>query len=275
MVTRKDYIAEAVEAARSVMIELVHLLGEYRDEIVVIGGWVPELLLQEKSKPHVGSMDVDLALDHRKLQEGGYRTIRELLLGRGYVPGKQPFIYYRKLRRGDLDVSVQVDLLAGEYEGAGRSHRHQQMQDVHARKVRGCDLAFNNPIEVTIEGNLPDGGRDSVRIRVASIVAFLVMKGMALDDRLKEKDAWDIYYCVQNYPGGLDALAEAVRPFLSNTLVKEGLQKIAKHFASISHLGPQSVADFEGLTEMEERELIQRDAFERVGYLLRTLGTVV
>ena len=110
---------------------------------------------------------------------------------------------------------------------------------------------------------------------MASIVAFLVMKGMALDDRLKEKDAWDIYYCVQNYPGGLDALAEAVRPFLSNTLVKEGLQKIAKHFASISHLGPKSVADFEGLTEMEERELIQRDAFERVDYLLRTLGTVV
>jgi len=32
------------------------------------------------------------------------------------------------------------------------------------------------------------------------------MKGMALDDRLKEKDAWDIYYCIQNYPGGLDHL---------------------------------------------------------------------
>jgi hypothetical protein len=191
MVTRKDYIAEAVSAAKSVMIELVHLLGEYREEIVVIGGWVPELLLPVKTKPHIGSIDVDLALDHRTLQAEGYKTIRELLINRGYVPGKQPFIFYRHLRRGDLDISVQVDLLAGEYEGTGRSHRHQQVQDVHARKVRGCDLAFENPVEVTIEGDLPEGGRDSVRVRVASIVAFLVMKGMALDDRLKEKDAWD------------------------------------------------------------------------------------
>jgi hypothetical protein len=51
-----------------------------------------------------------------------------------------------------------------------------------------------------------------VKIQVASLVSFLVMKGMALDDRLKEKDAWDIYYCVRNDPGGLDALADEVKP---------------------------------------------------------------
>jgi len=33
MVTQRDYTAEAVEAARSVLIELVHLLGEYRAQI--------------------------------------------------------------------------------------------------------------------------------------------------------------------------------------------------------------------------------------------------
>lgn len=31
MVTRRDYRAEAVFAAKSVLIELAHLLGEYRD----------------------------------------------------------------------------------------------------------------------------------------------------------------------------------------------------------------------------------------------------
>jgi hypothetical protein len=30
MVTRRDYTAEGIEAARSVLIELVHLLGEYK-----------------------------------------------------------------------------------------------------------------------------------------------------------------------------------------------------------------------------------------------------
>jgi hypothetical protein len=38
MVTRPDYTDEAVKAAKSVMIELFHLLGEYRDQVVLIGG---------------------------------------------------------------------------------------------------------------------------------------------------------------------------------------------------------------------------------------------
>ena len=45
MVTRRDYTAEAVEAAKRVLIELVHRLGEYRNGVVVVGGWVPYLLL--------------------------------------------------------------------------------------------------------------------------------------------------------------------------------------------------------------------------------------
>ena len=76
---------EMVAAARSVLIEVANLLGAYRDQLVVVGGWVPELLLPGG---HVGSTDVDLALDHRHLDEGSYRTIREQLLGRGYRQGR-------------------------------------------------------------------------------------------------------------------------------------------------------------------------------------------
>ena len=69
MVTRKDYTAEAVEATYSVLIELMHALGEHRENIVLIGGWVPDILLGEMVEPHVGSIDIDLALDHRKMKE--------------------------------------------------------------------------------------------------------------------------------------------------------------------------------------------------------------
>ena len=62
MVTRKDYTVEKVRAARSVLLELVHVLGEYREEIALIVGWVPEILFPVQEKPHVGSMDIDLAL---------------------------------------------------------------------------------------------------------------------------------------------------------------------------------------------------------------------
>jgi len=214
MVTRRDYTAGAVKAAKSVLIELTHLLGEYRDNIVLIGGWVPELLIPQEPRPHVGSMDIDLALNHLKIQEEGYKLIEELLTSRGYYQEeeKQPFIFFRDVPLSGSVIKVEVDLLSGEYEGTGKKHRTQVVHGIKARKVRGCDLAFEMASEVSVEGEIPGGGLDRVTIRVASIVPFLVMKGMALDDRLKEKDAWDIYYCLLAYPGGIDALVEEFRP---------------------------------------------------------------
>jgi hypothetical protein len=268
MVTRKDYTADGVEAARRVMIELAHLLGEYLDRIVMVGGWVPELLFPSRDRSHIGSMDVDLALDHRHLDEEDYRSIQEMLLGRDYRQGRQPFIFLRDVPVGDRIVTVEVDLLAGEYEGTGKSHRHQRVQGgLHVRKARGCDIAFHDPAEVVVEGELPGGGKDSVKVQVASIVSFLVMKGMALAGRLKEKDAYDIYYCLQNYPGGLDKLVGELKARLGHALVREGLAKIAEHFASPCHVGPKAVADFEGITDTEEREMVQRDAYERIRYV--------
>ena len=80
MVTQRDYTTGAVNAARSVLIEVVHLLAEYWENIVLIGGWVPEILLGRNKNPHVGSIDVDLALNHLRLEEEGYKSIQGLLL---------------------------------------------------------------------------------------------------------------------------------------------------------------------------------------------------
>ncbi len=266
--TRTDYPPDAVAAARSVMLELVRLLGEYRDDLVIVGGWVPELLFTN----HIGSTDVDVALDHRRITEAGYQTIRERLLRHGYVAGRQPFIFFREVMAGGRPIMVQVDFLAGEYGGAGRSHRTQPVQDMAARKARGCDLALEMNTPVRIEGTLPEGGRDAAEIRVAGVVPFIVMKGMALHDRLNPKDAWDIYFCLVNYPGGLDALVQEFRPHLHHGLVVEGLRKIRDKFLSPNHVGPKSVADFDELTDVEARDLSQRDAFERVSYVLAQLG---
>lgn len=270
VVRRTDYAEDAVKAARSVLLELVHLLGEYRDDIVVIGGWVPELLLSE----HIGTLDVDLALNHRNIQETGYKSITEILLGRGYRRHEdQPFMFYRTVKTEDSEINVRVDFLAGEYQGTGRSHRTQRIQDMRARKVRGCDLVFElTAREVRIEGELPEGGHDSGIVRVASLVSFLVMKGMALNDRLKEKDASDIYFCLRNYPGGLYVLVEEFLPHVGHGLVQEGLRKIADKFASPTHIGPKMVADFDDLIDPEERALRERDAYAQVNYLLKKLG---
>ena len=157
-----------------------------------------------------------------------------------------------------------VDLLAGEYGGTGRSSRTQPIQDARARKARGCDLAFEKPEAIQLEGHLPEGGRDSVTLRVAGVVPWLVMKGMALADRVKEKDAYDVYIAVRNYPGGIPALAEAFQEHLAHGLVREGLAKVRRAFLSVDRVGPKWVADFLEISDPEERAIIQRRAYELV-----------
>jgi len=162
--------------------------------------------------------------------------------------------------------------MAGEYGGTGTIHRMQKVQDVRARKARGCDLAFDSSITITLEGELPDGGKDKVSFKVAGIVPFLVMKGMAMYERMKEKDAYDIYYCVDRYPGGVKVLAAEFRPYIKNKLVVEGLEKIRNKFASVEHLGPKWVADFLEVAEKEDRDIIMRRAYEKTTELLDILG---
>jgi len=274
VVTRTDYNQIAVNAAYSVLIEIVRVFGDYRNNIVLIGGWVPQILFQNKDEPHTGSIDIDLVFDHRQITDEGYKGIHDLLMDRGYRQGKQPFIFHRTVKIEGVEVSVQVDLLSGEYEGTGKSHRHQKIQEIRTRKVRGCDLAFNNPIELTIEGNLPGGAKDSVVLKVASIVSFLIMKAIVLDDRLKEKDAYDIYYCLKQYSDKIEDLVAEFEPHLENSLIQEGLAKLAKNFETVDHTGPKFVAAFEEVTDEEDRTLLERDAFERANYLLQKLGIV-
>jgi len=120
MVTRKDYSEDLVKAARMVLLEIMHLLGEYRELIVLVGGWIPELLIPQTGMKHIGSMDIDLAMDHRTFPPDGYRRIKELLTSRGYREGKQPFIFYRTVTLNNRTIDVEIDFLAGEYEEAVR-----------------------------------------------------------------------------------------------------------------------------------------------------------
>ena len=90
--------------------------------------------------------------------------------------------------------------------------------------------------------------------------------------RIKEKDPWDIYYCVSNFPGGPEALVAEFKPHLHNSLIREGLRNIADKFGSPEHFGPRSVASFEDISDPEERAIIERDAYERVQDVLRKLG---
>jgi hypothetical protein len=69
---KEDYGGRQVDAARRVLVDLGQVLASFRDSIVVIGGWVPDLLIPDAEEPPIGSIDVDLALDASRLRDGRY-----------------------------------------------------------------------------------------------------------------------------------------------------------------------------------------------------------
>ncbi|MFQ5713767.1 MAG: hypothetical protein ACE5GU_07030 [Candidatus Scalinduaceae bacterium] len=274
MISKSFYGDKEVNACKSVLLELVHLLGEIKDDMVIIGGWVPSFLFPRSKEPHIGSLDIDIALNFKNIPDKTYQTILNTFLKRGYIQDKaQPFRFFRKFKvEGSDIVNVEVNLMSGEYGGTGKGHRTQMVQDIRARKVRGCGLAFNHSINVQLEGELPEGGKDKVTFKIAGIVPFLVMKGMAIySSRMKEKDAYDILFCIENYPGNVKKLANEFMPYIKNKLVIEGLEKIRAKFASIDHVGPKWVADFQEIDVKEDREIIIRSAYEKVKEFLDIL----
>ena len=97
---------------------------------------------------------------------------------------------------------------------------------------------------------MPDGGTNRVEIAVRSIPALLAMKGHALAGRLKRKDAYDIYYCVRNYPGGVEALAQECLPLLGHLSGERGFRHIADKFDTFEGYGPTCVRHFGSKTRM-------------------------
>ncbi len=134
-------------------------------------------------------------------------------------------------------------------------------------------LLFNELVEM--KGTMPDGINNKVEIAVCSIPALLAMKGYALLGRNKEKDAYDVYYCIRNYPGGPEALAEACLPLLAYTSAHQGYAGIARKFKEFDSYGPGCVRKF-----AEEAQILgdrsadewQQDAFGQVQAWLESLG---
>jgi hypothetical protein len=181
MGSKDDYAKQEVDICFSVLIELMTILGEFRENIVLTGGWIPYFVLTDNQNEHVGSLDIDIALDFQKISGDTYRTMLQTLESKGYRRGHQPFMFFRDIvSASNTKITVEVDLLAGEYEGTGKSHRTQKIQDVRARKARGCDLAFCHNRTIKLAGKMPDGSKNEVLIKIADAVAFITMKGMLM-----------------------------------------------------------------------------------------------
>jgi len=61
---------------------------------------------------NVGSLDIDIALDFQKISGDTYKTILQLLKGKGYEEGNQPFIFYRTIPiEKDRNITIKQGMV--------------------------------------------------------------------------------------------------------------------------------------------------------------------
>ncbi len=265
-----DYSEGQREAAHRVLIELVNIFSQYEDDLRIVGGWVPDLMFPEDG--HIGSIDVDVLINHLTLQDEGYQNMSRILQKNGYVdhPDKY-FSFQKKIQIHNVTYDVDVDILAGMYGGTQMKKRSQHVQGVRALKATGGNFAFDFPGQkIKIEAPRPDGAIDVAHVNVVAVVPYLIMKTAALG-RGKAKDAYDIYFLVKHYHGGIHDLALEFSTVRDKSIVKEMKSKLIEKFRTIEHAGPQDVADFMEIEDGEERQIILRDASERILALIKEI----
>lgn len=273
-----DYDDRTTAAVKSVLVEIGQILGSFQGKFAVIGGSVPWLLLDNEEMPHVGTLDVDLGLDAEALGDGEYARLVNTLMKHGYHQ-REDLRRFQLIREipatdGGDPIDVIVDFLMPRDVEIVKN-KPPLIEDFAVQRADGADLATQFCKTVEVRGTMPKGGTNQVAIAVCTIPALLAMKGHALNGRYKQKDAYDIYYSVRNYPSGVETLAEDCRPLLAHDSAVKGYGFINDKFDTPDAYGPTCVKNFvEKSKLLGERtaEQWQQDAFGQIDAWLCALG---
>ena len=270
---QEEYEGRQTIAARRVLIDMGQVLAAFRTQMVIVGGWVPELGFEPQHEaPHVGSIDVDLALDIQKLSENAYAEMIDLLLNTGrYRQGRRPFqlIATVDLKDGDAPVEVEVDFLAPP--GDFRKHKPKLVENFRVLQFPACEVAFVAPRNITVSGAMMSGATNQVELLVPATADYLIMKAHAIDGRDKPKDVYDLCFALERSPEGRAAMAEIWRERSGEKLVEKAVRILKTKFESPQHFGPMALAEFHNAQDDDERDLYARRAYELVRDFLERL----
>ena len=259
-------------AAQRVMLELWTILAGFADAMTIVGGSAPPLLTGDHpDDPYVGTLDVDLVIDPVEVPDDVYRTIAELLRARDYVQLEPPFRWLRSVVVDGRVIEVEVDLLAPATPRVGPGRRHERIGgEPLARRTAGAELVRAGHVDREISGTLPDGRPNRVSVRVATPAAIVVLKGLAMAERDKPKDAYDIDYLLRH--AGVDEIAAGIAGFDPGEPVRTALGVLAEKFAGVDAIGATSVALYRhAQLRSAEADELQALAFARVKRLLDLL----
>lgn len=280
--TENGYVPEDLKLIRRTCLYAATKLGDLRKEVVVVGGLVPSLLVDEGQPEdeyksvlsrHVGTLDLDLGLSLGLLDTGRYKKFAKRLREAGFrndvkESGEKRthrWVIEMEGRRIELDFLVSKS----DEQDTGGGEVINIEGDFAAIVTPGLHLAFEDYEKIELEERIPGKGKAKRKIKVAGPAAFLVLKSLAFDLRGTNKDAYDLYYVLRNYAGGTGEIAQRFNNFTKSEIVANSLDILKRDFRNEDMIGPQCVANF--VASNEQNTKIKADVVAFINDLLKKL----
>ena len=259
---------------RATCLYIATKLGDLLDEIVVVGGLAPYLLVDQDDLPagsdaHAGTMDLDMGLALAILNEERYRDLGARLRDAGFEADLND--------QGNLRLQtwtapaphpVRVDFLIPPADDTAEGGTLLHIEsDLAAIVTPGLELAFKDRRLKELSGRIPSGALATRSIPVCGPGAFTVLKALAFGNRTENKDAYDLFYVWRGV--GLHDVVASLASLEASPYIDNALSVIERDFSN--HDGPGPV----GAARFIARDLDDNVQADVVGYaheLLRAMG---
>ena len=247
--TLAGYSDDDLGRVRRACLYVATRLGDMLDDIVVVGGLAPSLLVDQHSPPpgidaHAGTRDLDLGLALAILEEDRYQELSARLRDAGFVPDVNADGNPTSQRwRLQSTQNITVDFLIPPSECDDHGGSLRNIEPAFATVITpGLHLAFIDRRRVRVSGPTTFCEEAVRDIWVSGPGAFLVLKALAFRNRGDNKDAYDLTYVLRGI--GIEETANSLGALAGDAYVEDALAIIRQDFTSHDGLGPRRVAQF-------------------------------
>ena len=209
---------DARDLAEHALASLLRAAGPHSAELVLIGGLVPEHLV-DADEPHQGTNDVDLLLDIGVAfdrDDHDYGWLERALDAAGFVPVSENVGW-----RWAVDIAgfpVVVEFLVDVSDNLDQEIALPGAPSVSAKNLRGPGPALRDAHPATVLGE---------HVRMTDIGGYIAAKGAAAFWRRADKDLYDFAWVLVNAArSDPDRAARAVRVVLDAETERDRWQAV-------------------------------------------------
>lgn len=277
---RSGYSTEETLLVQSACLTVAVTLGAYLDDLCIVGGLVPSLLIDHGADspltdedPHPGTNDLDIALAVALADDKRYAEISARLRQEGFGPDKNQSGNPTVQRWRMEGFKVTIDFLMQPLEAQPALRVQHLEPDFGALAMPGVELAFDERTSVELVGHTLHGEQVTRSVPVCGPGAFVVLKALAFGDRAENKDAYDLVYVLRGTKGGPGTVAQRLREHAAEhrDIVQRALALLARDFTTVDGIGPRRAAEFT-IVNPADLDTAAADALGHVRDLLDACG---